>query len=75
MHPYILMKQIVEGALSESGVQWPEVSEELRPDVFGSAFSVFDVGGDRIRLVWDGKDGLGFVQRWTMMSGGTCPLS
>lgn len=39
------------------------LSEELHPDDFGSALALFRGKNDRnFRLVWDGKDGCGFLQ-------------
>ena len=57
MHPYTMLKKIVE----ESGAILSE--EDVRPDVFGSAWAVYSRGQNRIRLVWDGKDGCGVLQR------------
>ena len=39
-------------------------SEDLRPDVFGSYTATYANGICPIRLVWDGKDGWGFVQQY-----------
>lgn len=60
MHPYNLMKQLIEPVFKKSGHR--EIVEELHPDIFGSAYSVFDNDNCKIRLVWDGKDGCGFAQ-------------
>ncbi len=60
MHPYYLMKDLLKPIFQKSGHK--EISEELHPDVFGSAFSVFDNGRCKIRLIWDGKDGWGYAQ-------------
>ena len=60
MHPYYLMKDLLEPIFQKSGHK--EISEELHPDVFGSAFSVFDNGRCKVRLIWDGKDGWGYAQ-------------
>ncbi|MCA1628241.1 MAG: hypothetical protein LC742_09800 [Acidobacteria bacterium] len=54
------MKESLNPIFQESGHR--EISEEIRPDVFGSAYSVFDNNRSRIRLVWDGKDGCGYAQ-------------
>jgi len=37
-------------------------SEDLHADVFGSYVATYANSGRAIRLVWDGKDGWGFVQ-------------
>ncbi|MBK6724921.1 MAG: hypothetical protein KBF52_14970 [Pyrinomonadaceae bacterium] len=54
------MKNIAEPILTKSGYQ--QVSEEYRPDVFGSAYSDFKFGAKKVRLIWDGKDGWGYAQ-------------
>jgi len=38
------------------------VDEELHPDVFGSAYSIFSNKILSYRVIWDGKDGAGYVQ-------------
>ncbi len=62
MHPYNLMKNIAEPILEKSGYQ--QVYEEYRPDVFGSAYSDFECGVKKVRLIWDGKDGWGYAQAY-----------
>lgn len=57
MHPYTMLKDL----LSEIGAEL--TSEDLHPDVFGSYTATYTHGGRTIRLVWDGKDGWGFVQQ------------
>ncbi len=39
-----------------------ELEENLEPDVYGSAFSVFSNKTLKYRIVWDGKDGCGFIE-------------
>ncbi|MEQ1643941.1 MAG: hypothetical protein ABL959_10895 [Pyrinomonadaceae bacterium] len=60
MHPYNIMKSIAEPILDDFGYQ--QVSEEYHPDVFGSAYSDFKSGANKVRLIWDGKDGWGYAQ-------------
>lgn len=60
MHPYTALKQFVARVFERSGHR--QTAEELQPDVFGSAYSIFDNGHSKLRLVWDGKDGCGFAQ-------------
>ena len=60
MHPYNTLKKLLEPVFAKSGHR--QVSEEYRPDAFGSAYSVFDNNKSKLMLVWDGKDGWGFVQ-------------
>lgn len=57
MHPYTMLKEM----LCEMGAE--VTSEDLRPDVFGSCVATYANSGKPIRLVWDGKDGCGFVQQ------------
>ena len=57
MHPYTMLKKV----LRELGAE--PASEDLRPDVFGSYMATYANGDSPIRLVWDGKDGWGFVQQ------------
>lgn len=58
MHDYSTLRELVRGTGANL------VEERLSPDVFGSAYSVFsNPNGGRLRLVWDGKDGCGFLQR------------
>jgi hypothetical protein len=58
MHPYTMLK----GMLAELGAEL--TSEDLRPDVFGSYVATYISNGRSVRLVWDGKDGFGFVQKY-----------
>jgi hypothetical protein len=67
MHPYIAIKELVAPIFQRSRHQ--QVAEEIRPDVFGSAYSIFESSRSTLRLVWDGKDGWGYAQ--TMASGAT----
>ena len=57
MHPCTMLKQILQDLGAEP------TSEDLRPDVFGSYMANYDNAGEAIRLIWDGKDGWGFVQQ------------
>jgi hypothetical protein len=57
MHPYSMLKDL----LGEMGAEL--TSEDLRPDVFGSYVATYANRGRPIRLVWDGKEGWGFVQQ------------
>ena len=36
--------------------------EENHPDEFGSAFSIYSGNGLKYRILWDGKDGCGYIQ-------------
>jgi hypothetical protein len=57
MHPYTMLKEL----LRDMGAEL--TSEDLRPDVFGSYVASYANRGSPIRLIWDGKDGWGFVQQ------------
>ena len=65
MHPYTMLKEL----LSEAGAEL--TSEDLRPDVFGSYIATYSNRGQSIRLVWDGKDGWGLVQKHVPSNGWT----
>jgi hypothetical protein len=65
--PYRVLKSILE----QLGIT--PYKEELHPNAFESAYSVYKVSGEELRLVWDGKDGVGFLehgagQHWEMIS-------
>ncbi len=60
MHPYRFLKEKVEAAALPAGFQLS--SEDLHPDVFGSYLCIFERGDRQVRLVWDGKDGVGFLE-------------
>lgn len=55
-----MLKQLVAPIFERSGHR--QISEELRPDVFGSPHCMFANARSKIRLVWDGKDGCGYAQ-------------
>ena len=60
-HPYYFIKSIVENILIPKGYIVDD--EELNPDVFGSAYCIFkQKNGKSFRLIWDGKDGWGYIQ-------------
>jgi hypothetical protein len=48
--------------------------EELHPDVFGSYFCIFERGKQQLRLIWDGKDGVGFLESRVGSESEWCPL-
>lgn len=56
MHEYTVLRSAVEnlGAVC--------VEEHLHPEAFGSAHCLFKCGDGEFRLVWDGKEGYGFLQ-------------
>ncbi len=60
MHELNLLKQIVEQFLFPAGYVLD--AEAYHPDVFGSYFSIYANDVHQIRFVWDGKEGLGFLQ-------------
>lgn len=60
MHPYIAIKELVAPIFQRSRHQ--QIAEEIRPDAFGSAYSIFASSRSTLRLVWDGKDGWGYAQ-------------
>lgn len=56
MYEYTVLRSAVEnlGAIC--------VEEHLHPESFGSAYCRFKHGDNEFRLVWDGKEGYGFLQ-------------
>ncbi len=63
MHEYYKIKNALIPVFEAAGVS--EVTEELQPDVFGSAYSEFEGKQGKFRVIWDGKDGCGLVQKQT----------
>jgi hypothetical protein len=61
VHPYEWLKREMSEALIVAGFRQRE--EQLHPDHFGSAFIVFENQRWELRLVWDGKEGYGVIQR------------
>jgi hypothetical protein len=52
---------VIRDAIKELGA--PVTEEHLHPEVFGSAYCVFEgKNHSHFRLVWDGKEGYGFLQ-------------
>lgn len=52
---------VIRDAIKELGA--PVTEEHLHPEAFGSAYCVFEgENHSHFRLVWDGKDGYGFLQ-------------
>jgi hypothetical protein len=60
MHEYYLIKESVEPVLDKLG--FVEDFEEVRPDIFGSIHSLWRKLGVSVRLIWDGKEGMGYAQ-------------
>ena len=60
MTEYEKIKSTLVPVLDNGGII--QVEESLGPDVFGSAYSVFSGKGLSYRIVWDGKDGCGYIQ-------------
>jgi hypothetical protein len=60
MEPYNALKQLVAPIFERSGHK--QISEQIQPEVFGSAHSVFDNQRSKIRIVWDGRDAWGIAQ-------------
>lgn len=60
MNEYHKIKAALIKTLERAGLS--QSNEELLPDVFGSAHSEF-LGKDlAYRIVWDGRDGCGYIQ-------------
>ena len=63
MHELYSLKEVVDEVLLPSGYEL--LVEDLRPDVFGSYFAEYARGARRIRFVWDGRDGWGYLETRT----------
>jgi hypothetical protein len=60
-HPYEFLKIKTEEILVGEGFVLDQ--EQLNPDVFGSAYCIYKhQNGTSLRLIWDGKDGWGYIQ-------------
>jgi hypothetical protein len=58
MHPFLTLQKIVGEA---GGIV---LEDNLSADFFDSGWSIYQCGAKKLRLVWDGKDGRGFLQRF-----------
>ena len=60
MYEFYRIKEAAGALLSNAG--FVEESEDPEPDCFGSIHALFSRAGEKVRLVWNGKDGCGFAQ-------------
>jgi hypothetical protein len=60
MTAYEKIKNELVPLLERSGLAM--VKEESHPETFGSAFSEYSGRGLSYRIVWDGRDGRGYIQ-------------
>lgn len=60
MTEYEEIKSVLIPVLEKAGLSPKE--ENIQPDVFGSAYFEFYGKGLYYRIVWDGKDGCGYIQ-------------
>jgi hypothetical protein len=63
MHPLLMLQEIVEALGAKL------VERDYRADAFGSGVVVFSMNERSLRLVWDGRDGWGFFQVRSPVSG------
>lgn len=56
MHPFCILQEIIVNAGGKL------VKENFDADVFGSYWAIYMGNSRALRLVWDGRDGWGFVQ-------------
>jgi hypothetical protein len=63
MSEYEELKSAVAPILERAGLSL--VVEERHPDVFGSAYCEYKGKGLQYRIIWDGKDGYGYIQSMT----------
>ena|SRR4051812_48169530 len=68
MDAYIRLKQLTVALFERTGHK--QVAEEISPDAFGSAYSIFQNGHSKIRLMWDGKDEWAIAQ---LFNPNACP--
>lgn len=60
VHQVFVLKEIAERLLVPAGFAFS--AEELDVDDFGSCFAVYSRSSEEVRLVWDGRDGWGFLE-------------
>ena len=60
MNEYEQIKNELAPILASSGLEL--IKEEMEQDAFGSAYSVYSGRGLTYRILWDGKDGCGYIQ-------------
>lgn len=63
MTEYEEIKSVVAPIFKRAGLIL--TAEETRPDVFGSAYCEYKGKGMHYRVIWDGKDGCGYIQSMT----------
>jgi hypothetical protein len=66
VHELYALKEVTDELLLTSGYEL--LVEESHPDVFGSYFAEYSRGARRVRFVWDGRDGWGFLETRTVDS-------
>lgn len=59
MSEYNQIKSVLSPILEKAGLELSE--ENIQPDVFGSAYSEYKGKGLAYRIIWDGRDGCGYV--------------
>ena len=62
MNEYTEIKAALAPILDRAGLEQSE--EKLQPDVFGSAYSEYKGKGLLYRIIWDGRDGCGYIQHF-----------
>lgn len=60
MNEYYEIKAALIQSLEKAGLSQAE--EKISPEVFSSAYAVFSGKNLNYRIVWDGKDGCGYIQ-------------
>ena len=63
MAEYEELKAVAVPILERAGLSL--AVEEKHPDVFGSAYCEYKGKGLHYRVIWDGKDGCGYIQSMT----------
>lgn len=63
MIEYEELKSVVSPVFKRAGLIL--IVEEKHPEVFGSAYCEYKGKGLHYRVIWDGKDGCGYIQSMT----------
>ena len=61
MHELYLLKEVVEDSLLPAG--FALVVEDTHSDDFGSYVAQYGRGTHHVRFIWDGKDGVGYLEQ------------
>lgn len=54
------IKSVLAPVLEKGGIK--QIEEKLEPDVFGASYLIFSGKGLSYRIIWNGRDGCGYIQ-------------